>query len=53
MEDSMTKRTRMMALFGALMLTAAIAAVWVQGTIAAEAPFPAMLVIYRMLQPLR
>jgi len=40
MEDTMTS-TRIVALFGGLAVTAALASVWVQGTIAAEASLPA------------
>jgi hypothetical protein len=37
----MRKRTKMIALLAAMVMTAAITFVWVQGTIAAEAPLPA------------
>jgi hypothetical protein len=41
MEDTMTKRTKMIALLGAIGMTAGMASLWVQGTIAAEAALPA------------
>lgn len=41
MEDTMAKRTKMIALLVGLAVTVAIASVWVQGTIAAQASLPA------------